>query len=72
MKSNRWVAVGIQTPPNSPPLELLSFSAAAQINDGEVLVFGGYDNSDLERLQRTCYALTGTLIPPQSMFPSRW
>ena len=59
LKSNRWIAVAIETPANSPPLELLSFSAAAQINDKEILVFGGYDNSDLEKPERTCYALSG-------------
>ena len=45
VRSNRWLVVNIETPRGIPPLELLSFSAAAQINERDILVFGGYDNS---------------------------
>ncbi len=57
--------VGINTPKNNPPLDLLSFSAAVQINEKDILVFGGYDNSELEKTQRLCYALSG--IPLENL-----
>jgi hypothetical protein len=38
--------VGIESPKGIPQLELLSFSAAIQINDKDILVFGGYDNTE--------------------------
>jgi hypothetical protein len=59
VRNNRWIVVNIETPRGVPPLELLSFSAAVQINDRDILVFGGYDNSELERPERLCYALGG-------------
>jgi hypothetical protein len=51
--------VNIETPKNVPALDLLSFSAALQINDTDLLVFGGYDNSEREKPDRVCYALKG-------------
>jgi hypothetical protein len=39
--------VDIEIPRNIPKLELLSFSAAVQINDKEIFVFGGYNDSEL-------------------------
>jgi hypothetical protein len=60
VRSNRWIVVNIESARGVPPLELLSFSAAVQINERDILVFGGYDNSELERPERLCYALTGT------------
>ena len=59
MRSNRWIVVNIETPRGVPPLELLSFSAGVQINEREILVFGGYDNSEMERPERLCYSLGG-------------
>lgn len=43
------MVVGIESPRGVPPLELLSFSAGLQINERDLLVFGGYDNSELEK-----------------------
>jgi hypothetical protein len=43
-------------------MELLSFSAAVQINEGELLVFGGYDNSEYEKPERLCYTLQGIFV----------
>ena len=45
IKSNRWIVVSIESPRGVPPLDLLSFSAATQINERDILVFGGYDNT---------------------------
>ena len=59
MRNNRWIVVNIESAKGVPPLELLSFSAAVQINEKDILVFGGYDNSELERPERVSYALTG-------------
>jgi hypothetical protein len=59
LRNDRWIVVTIDSPRPTPSLELLSFSAATQINENELLVFGGYDNSDLERPERLCYALSG-------------
>ena len=47
MRQNRWTVVNIETPRALGGLELLSFSAAVQINERDMLVFGGYDNSEL-------------------------
>jgi uncharacterized protein YbaA (DUF1428 family) len=52
-------------PRNVPTLELLSFSAAVQINEAEILVFGGYDNTESERPDRICYTLQGTIVSSQ-------
>jgi hypothetical protein len=40
-------------------MELLSFSAGVQINHNEILVFGGYDNSEYEQPKRICFSLIG-------------
>ena len=45
VRNNRWIVVGIESTRGVPPLDLLSFSAAVQINERDILVFGGYDNS---------------------------
>ena len=45
--NDRWIVVDIETPRTVPVLELLSFSAAVQINDKEILVFGGYNDSQM-------------------------
>lgn len=52
-------------PRNVPTLELLSFSAAVQINESEILVFGGYDNTEAEKPDRICYTLQGTFLVMQ-------
>lgn len=57
IKSNRWIAVTVDMPRNVPTLELLSFSSAVQINESEILVFGGYDNTEAEKPDRICYTL---------------
>ena len=38
-------------------MELLSFSAGLQINENEILVFGGYDNSETEQPKGLCFSL---------------
>ena len=43
-------------------MELLSFSAGVQINHNEILVFGGYDNSEYEQPKRICFSLIGIFI----------
>ena len=55
-QTDRWHVINIEAR-NSPRIELLSFSAAVQINNNEILVFGGYDNSERERPERTCYTV---------------
>jgi hypothetical protein len=41
-------------------MELLSFSAGVQINENEILIFGGYDNSETEQPKGVCFSLMGT------------
>lgn len=35
----------------------MSFSAAVQINQNSVIVFGGYDNTDLEKPEKTFFVM---------------
>ena len=49
VRSNRWIVVNIESSRSIPPLELLSFSAAVQVNERDILVFGGYDNTEFEK-----------------------
>lgn len=50
---DKWAIVSV----TGGQIEMLSFSAGVQINETDVLVFGGYDNSIKERPQRVCYCL---------------
>lgn len=47
---------------NDDKMELLSFSAGLQINENEILVFGGYDNSETEQPKGVCFSLKGILF----------
>lgn len=47
---------------NDDKMELLSFSAGLQINENEILVFGGYDNSETEQPKGVCFSLKGNLF----------
>ena len=57
VSANRWIVVDIETPRNVPRLDLLSFSAAVQINPKEIFVFGGYNDAQMEKPERLSYIL---------------
>jgi hypothetical protein len=46
IKKDKWIVVKIEYDRNEDKMELLSFSAGVQINENEILLFGGYDNSE--------------------------
>ena len=64
MKINKWIVVNIESSKSSPKIELLSFSAAVQTSENEILVFGGYDNTEMEKPERVCY--TAEVNPSRS------
>lgn len=57
MRSNRWTVVDIRYGAGIQKIEFLSFSAAVQINQNSVIVFGGYDNTDLEKPEKTFFVM---------------
>lgn len=57
VKINRWSVINVDYTKNKTKIEFLSFSAGVQINQNSILIFGGYDNSESEKPDNSCFCI---------------